>query len=69
MIEIKNLRKEFDELVAVDDLTLTIPSGEIYGLIGPNGAGHRRDCETRSRVKRGGEAHGVQGFLPLQSNL
>jgi ABC-2 type transport system ATP-binding protein len=39
MIEITNLRKEFDDLVAVDNLTLTIPAGEIYGLIGPNGAG------------------------------
>jgi len=39
MIELTKLRKEFDELVAVEDLTLTIPSGEIYGLIGPNGAG------------------------------
>jgi ABC-2 type transport system ATP-binding protein len=39
VIELKNLRKEFDDLTAVDDLTLTIPQGEIYGLIGPNGAG------------------------------
>jgi ABC-2 type transport system ATP-binding protein len=39
MIELTSLRKEFDDLVAVDDLTLTIPAGEIYGLIGPNGAG------------------------------
>jgi ABC-2 type transport system ATP-binding protein len=39
MIEITNLRKEFDDIVAVDDLTLAIPAGEIYGLIGPNGAG------------------------------
>lgn len=39
VIELANLRKEFDDLVAVDDLTLTISSGEIYGLIGPNGAG------------------------------
>jgi ABC-2 type transport system ATP-binding protein len=39
MIELKNLRKEFDDLAAVDDLTLSIPQGEIYGLIGPNGAG------------------------------
>ena len=39
MIELLKLRKEFDELVAVDDLEVTIPEGEIYGLIGPNGAG------------------------------
>jgi ABC-2 type transport system ATP-binding protein len=39
MIELTNLRKEFDDLVAVQNLTLSIPSGEIYGLIGPNGAG------------------------------
>jgi len=39
MIRIENLRKEYDELVAVNDLTLEIPEGEIYGLIGPNGAG------------------------------
>jgi ABC-2 type transport system ATP-binding protein len=39
MIELTNLRKEFDDLVAVEDLTLSILSGEIYGLIGPNGAG------------------------------
>jgi len=39
MVELTNLRKEFDDLVAVENLTLSIPSGEIYGLIGPNGAG------------------------------
>ena len=39
MIELIHLRKEYDNLVAVQDLSLTIPSGEIFGLIGPNGAG------------------------------
>ncbi|HUA16323.1 MAG TPA: ABC transporter ATP-binding protein [Verrucomicrobiae bacterium] len=39
MIEFLNLRKEYDDVLAVDDLTLTIPQGEIFGLIGPNGAG------------------------------
>ena len=39
MIELIGLRKEYDDLVAVHDLTLTIPQGEIFGLIGPNGAG------------------------------
>jgi ABC-2 type transport system ATP-binding protein len=39
LIELIHLRKEYDNLVAVQDLNLTIPQGEIFGLIGPNGAG------------------------------
>jgi ABC-2 type transport system ATP-binding protein len=39
MIELIRLRKEYDDLIAVDDLSLTVPQGEIFGLIGPNGAG------------------------------
>jgi ABC-2 type transport system ATP-binding protein len=39
MIHLEKLRKEYDDLVAVNDIEVTIPQGEIYGLIGPNGAG------------------------------
>ena len=39
MIEIKNVVKEFDGFRALDDLSMTVPSGSVYGLVGPNGAG------------------------------
>ena len=38
-VEIKNLRKTFGGLTAVNDLTLDIASGELFGLLGVNGAG------------------------------
>ncbi len=39
MLEIKNLCKTFGDKKAVDNLSLTIADGEIYGFIGHNGAG------------------------------
>ena len=39
MIEINQLQKNFGEKKAVDDLSLHIAPGEIYGFIGHNGAG------------------------------
>jgi len=39
MIEIVHLVKKFGELVAVNDLTLTVPRGEFFALLGPNAAG------------------------------
>lgn len=39
MIELRQLRKQFGDLVAVDDLTLTVPRGEFFALLGPNAAG------------------------------
>ena len=39
MLEIKNLTKAYGEKKAVDDVSLHIQKGEIYGFIGHNGAG------------------------------
>src|SRR5436189_3683428 len=39
MIELANVHKRFGRRMAVDDLSLQVPAGEIYGLLGHNGAG------------------------------
>ena len=49
MIELQNLVKEFGDLTAVDDLSLTVPRGEFFVVLGPNAAGKRR----RSRCSPG----------------
>lgn len=39
MIEVKNVVKTFDGFTALNDATLSVPTGAVYGLVGPNGAG------------------------------
>ena len=53
MLRIEHLTKTYDKKVAVDDLTLRIAPGEIYGFIGHNGAG--KTTTLRSAV-------GIQQF-------
>ncbi len=38
-IDIRSLRVDYGDFIAVDDLTLSVPPGEVFGLVGPNGAG------------------------------
>ena len=38
-LELENIRKAYDGKVAVENLSLSVPKGVLYGIIGPNGSG------------------------------
>ena len=39
MLEVKNIKKEFNQKLVVNDVSFSVNSGEILGLLGKNGAG------------------------------
>jgi len=39
IIEVKNLTKKFDDILAVDNISFNVAQGEIFAFLGPNGAG------------------------------
>ena len=39
LLDAQNVRKVFGGLVAVNDVSFTVPRGKVVSLIGPNGAG------------------------------
>jgi ABC-2 type transport system ATP-binding protein len=38
-VQVCNVTKTFEAVTAVDDLSITVPEGSVYGFIGPNGSG------------------------------
>jgi ABC-2 type transport system ATP-binding protein len=44
-LRVKNLRKSYQDVTAVDGIDLDVPAGECFGLLGPNGAGKTTTIE------------------------
>jgi len=58
---------------AVDDLSLTVPEGAVYGFIGPNGSGKTTTLRMIVRIiypDRGSiEVNGKIGYLPEERGI
>ena len=65
LIEIKNLFKEYNEILALNNVTLSIPKGKIVGLLGPNGSGKTTLIKLMNKllVPSGGEIM-IDGMKP-----
>ncbi|MEH7547940.1 MULTISPECIES: ABC transporter ATP-binding protein [Bacillaceae] len=59
VLEIKNLTKKFGDFIAVDNMSLAIQEGEIFGFLGSNGAGKSTTINMISGLLRNnsGEIH------------
>ena len=85
VIEVSHLSKSYGSRPAVQDLSFTVPDGQIYGLLGPNGAGKSTIMNiltgylapTEGEVKVAGfrlpeqaqQAKACVGYLPEQPPL
>jgi ABC-2 type transport system ATP-binding protein len=69
-LQLRSLRVAYGEVVAVDQLSLTVREGEIYGLIGSNGAGKTSAIKAVMGllVPRGGEVR-VFGKDPVKEGI
>jgi len=82
IIEIENVTKTFGDHIAVDNLSLAVPEGSIYGFIGPNGSGKTTTLRMIMRILHPntgairvlgedsyGAAHDRIGYLPEERGL
>ena len=82
-VEIRGVTKTFGEVTAVNDLSLTVPEGAVYGFIGPNGSGKtttmrmivnifypdRGEIRVFGHQAQDGGRSGEIGYLPEERGL
>jgi len=64
-IETRGLRKQFGEKVAVEDLSITVPRGEVFGFLGPNGAGKTTSLKMLLGLVEASDGDGTVLGAPL----
>ena len=69
MIEIHNLTKYFDDIKAVDEVSVTIREKTVFGLIGTNGAGKSTVLRMLSGVLRPDEGTVAVDNMPVYDNV
>lgn len=76
MIKADSLTRKFDAIIAVDNLTIDVKEGEIFGLVGPDGAGKTTTMRLLTGVLEPtsgdawvGEHHIVRDSEKLKENI
>ncbi|MFX0016808.1 MAG: ABC transporter ATP-binding protein [Promethearchaeota archaeon] len=67
-IKVTNLVKKFGDLLAVDDLSFEVKSGESFGLLGPNGAGKSTTINIMTGLLHQTSGTAIIGGYDVRSN-
>ena len=67
ILEISNLTKKYDKIVAVDGFNLKLKKGTVHGLVGPNGAGKSTMISIIAGLRR--ETSGSINFSVAQEEI
>ncbi len=59
MVQLTNFGKRYGDFVAVDNLSFTIPAGELFGFIGPNGAGKSTTIRFLATLLKASHGEGI----------
>ena len=67
LLEMKNIKKSFNGVEVLKDISLTVDKGEVLGIIGPSGSGKSTllRCATGLEIPDSGEIHyeGTYGLV------
>ena len=66
IVSLRNITRKFGNVTAVDGLTLDIDEGEIYGLIGPDGAGKTTAMRMMLGIMKPTSGEGTVGSFDLR---
>jgi len=73
LLEMKNIKKSFNGVEVLKDISLTVDRGEVLGIIGPSGSGKSTllRCATNLEIPDSGEIHyeGTYGLVFQNFNL
>lgn len=69
MIQVKNVTKYFDDFKVLDNFSLNVQKGTIYGLVGPNGAGKTTIINHITGVLKPLEGEIMINGIPVYENV
>jgi ABC-2 type transport system ATP-binding protein len=68
VIAVEALHKEYSRQVALDEVTFTVPKGEVFGFVGPNGAGKTTTIRILATLSSADAGEATVGGIPVHES-